>query len=67
MSFNGGKDCTVVLHLLAQISDTRLTDIHFVHFTQPNEFDEVTAFRKEIEEQFNINIHLFGANFKSEV
>ena len=54
MSFNGGKDCTVILHLLraaCAIKDSQkakeeeakswLQRIKYVHFVKPNEFPEI--------------------------
>lgn len=59
LSFNGGKDCTVVLHLLRAaclIKDQQmergeegdlpwLQRVKFVHFVKPNEFPEIEQFR----------------------
>lgn len=60
LSFNGGKDCTVVLHLLQehlkQNPAVKLQDFHFVHFEQANEFPEVVSFRKQVEEELGISI-----------
>ena len=66
LSFNGGKDCTVVLHLLRSCTDD-LSAFKFVHFVQDNEFNEVTQFRKEVEAKFGIEIQLYGKDFKREV
>ena len=45
----------------------RLADFAFVHFVKAGEFDEITAFRAEMEAQYGITIQLFGQDFKSEV
>lgn len=46
-SFNGGKDCTVILHMLARSG--RLAGIRVVFFDGESGFPEVTAFMKEME------------------
>ena len=60
-----------MLHLLQDYlkenPTVNLYDFHFVHFEQSNEFEEVVAFRKQVEQELGISINLFGADFKSEV
>lgn len=62
LSFNGGKDCTVVLHLLriylarmeVQGKAVMLSQFKFVHFVKDGEFDEITEFRAQIESMYGI-------------
>ena len=56
LSFNGGKDCTVILHLLSQVKGVDLQAFRFVHFVQPDEFPEVVKFRQDVEAHFGIKI-----------
>ncbi|CAE7941807.1 flad1, partial [Symbiodinium sp. KB8] len=54
-SFNGGKDCTVVLHLLryalaSASPPASLSDMKIVYFTS-SDFPEVTAFLAAMEER----------------
>ena len=73
LSFNGGKDCTVVLHLLRAFceiygkTDLAFRRIKYVHFVKDGEFDEIKAFRDEIEAKFGITVELFSSDFKAEV
>ena len=39
----------------------------YVHFVKDGEFDEIKAFRDEIEAKFGITVELFSSDFKAEV
>ena len=64
LSFNGGKDCTVAFHLLSacierlrhDIPKIKLSQIKFVHFVKPDEFEEISEFRALIEREYSIQI-----------
>jgi FAD synthetase len=49
LSFNGGKDCTVLLHLLRETFPETFQQIRLVFFHQPNEFPEVDAFIEQMQ------------------
>ena len=63
----------MVLHLLracvAQLKDPliSLTTFKYVHFVKSDEFKEVIEFQKQVENEYGIQIQLFGTNFKAEV
>lgn len=65
ISFNGGKDCTVLLYLFYMIFNS-LKNINIVYFQQDDEFKEITDFVQLIVKKYNINlITVKEENFKS--
>lgn len=63
ISFNGGKDCTAVLHMVAHlfaqknaISENQVTKLraHYVHLE--DSFDELTSFVKECEDRYRLDL-----------
>lgn len=77
LSFNGGKDCTVVLHLLRQYFQDRAADgdvgehppgtlggVRLVFFAAPNPFPEVTAFIDRVLELYGLKLETYDG-FKS--
>ena len=67
-SFNGGKDCTVVLHLIRaacahlNISISRMLTIYF-HVA--NEFHEIEQFMYICQSLYKLDFHEVSGNFKS--
>uniref|UniRef100_T1PG80 FAD synthase n=1 Tax=Musca domestica TaxID=7370 RepID=T1PG80_MUSDO len=60
LSFNGGKDCTVVLHLLHNFYQANPCLQHIriptLYITDPDAFEEVDEFVEECEKLFSIDV-----------
>uniref|UniRef100_A0A8D8M8Y9 FAD synthase n=1 Tax=Cacopsylla melanoneura TaxID=428564 RepID=A0A8D8M8Y9_9HEMI len=62
LSFNGGKDCTLLLHLVNAVLkhksqlNTRGQKLLAVYFKQENSFPEVEQFVKECVERYNLEL-----------
>ncbi|CAE7853449.1 FLAD1, partial [Symbiodinium microadriaticum] len=73
ISFNGGKDATVVLHLVRyvffklNILDTLGTTAPIIYFDDPKTFPEMTEFLIEIKSQYNLQYTTYDCSFKDGV
>ena len=71
ISFNGGKDSTVIVHLLKMHLERAgtpnlLSQIKTVHLEGNNEFAEIVAFRAKIEQEYGIQVELLSCNLLQE-
>ena len=68
MSFNGGKDCLVVFHLLrlsfAKLNRDFCADIEFVYFEKKDDFKEVREFIRETEAEYNVSVRVMTEAYK---
>eukprot|EP00512_Aurantiochytrium_limacinum_P003317 CAMPEP_0171499350 /NCGR_PEP_ID=MMETSP0958-20121227/8385_1 /TAXON_ID=87120 /ORGANISM="Aurantiochytrium limacinum, Strain ATCCMYA-1381" /LENGTH=264 /DNA_ID=CAMNT_0012033907 /DNA_START=218 /DNA_END=1012 /DNA_ORIENTATION=- len=73
LSFNGGKDCTVVLHLLRVVleekfpgcrPDRRLSAFKVVYFKKVDEFPEMHAFVDQIKATYGITVDVYPSSYK---
>lgn len=56
LSFNGGKDCTVLLHLLSEILRESISDLKVIYFRTSEPFDEIEEFVNSCEGFYGITI-----------
>lgn len=56
LSFNGGKDCTVLLHLLSEILKESISDLKVIYFRTSEPFDEIENFVTSCEGFYGITI-----------
>lgn len=64
LSFNGGKDSTVLLHLIREALPHRYAKIKYVYFEQSDEFEEVENFIDDISLSHGIQIMYPKGSFK---
>jgi len=70
LSFNGGKDCTVLLYLIitALISvygtPDRIQEVLIIYFEQGTEFPDVLSFMEEVKKRFHLKIEDLKGNYK---
>lgn len=66
LSFNGGKDCTVLLHLFGELFSERYPDVKlFCLYIQPNDpFDEIELFIGDCQRRYNIEIETIRGSVK---
>eukprot|EP00047_Mylnosiga_fluctuans_P008351 m.6898 g.6898 ORF g.6898 m.6898 type:complete len:327 (+) comp2146_c0_seq1:110-1090(+) len=67
LSYNGGKDSTVILHLLREAVPDMFHKIPIIFFKQPNEFPEINAFIDLLVERYKLNIMYITEDFKAGV
>jgi len=70
LSFNGGKDCTALLHLVlaacfAWFGDMAVCrQLLVIYFKQKNEFQEIIDFMRESSKRYGFNIREMDTNYK---
>lgn len=70
LSFNGGKDATIVMHLLraavGEYSQRQVvcSNIHAVYFTDSDYFEQVETFVKAMRERYQLNLLLQEGGFR---
>ena len=71
LSFNGGKDCVVLLHLFAAVyykhfqDSNEIYNIQTVYIKHPNPFPEVEGFVKECIDQYGLDLITIEGPMKS--
>lgn len=67
LSFNGGKDCTVLLHMFANLFTKRHpNETLLCLYIQPdNSFDEIEEFIVECQKQYQIKMEIIRGTVKS--
>lgn len=69
ISFNGGKDCTVLLHLLIFVLQRDYPQwkrtIYSLYVKSENSFEEVDEFIKQMEQYYNLNVVTFTSPIKN--
>lgn len=67
LSFNGGKDCTVLLHLVSSLFGKKYPNEPLLClYIQPDDpFDEIEEFVKQCEDLYNILIDVVHGDTKS--
>jgi len=66
VSFNGGKDCTVLLHLVLAVKDRRNVSqpLQAVYFRPPNPFPEVEQFIQDTVDRYKIELTTLPGSIK---
>eukprot|EP01147_Barroeca_monosierra_P000592 gene592-3906_t len=67
LSFNGGKDSTVLLHLVMLAFPEDYRKFTFVYFKQQNEFPEVLKFIQRCDKQYDLSLRYLESSFKEEL
>lgn len=64
ISFNGGKDCTVLLHLVMSLLNNE-KPLHCLYVQPEQPFDEIEEFVKSCELEYHIKIDTIKGNIKN--
>jgi FAD synthetase len=72
LSFNGGKDCTVVLHLLRAVLPRLfpghpargISSLRFAYFAKDDEFPEMHEFMDEMRARYGLRVDTYSGDYK---
>jgi FAD synthetase len=62
LSFNGGKDCTVLIDLIATHFKSAIKSLKIIYFQQQNPFPEIEEFVQSCEPHYGIKISNIETN-----
>lgn len=67
LSFNGGKDCTVLLHMFANLFKKRYPNetLHCLYIRPDNPFDEIEEFIVECQQNYQIKMETIHGTVKT--
>lgn len=56
LSFNGGKDCTILLHVLHELLGKSIEKLRIYYLRSSDPFEEIESFVKSCESHYNVKI-----------
>lgn len=67
LSFNGGKDCTVLLHMFASLFKKRYPNetLHCLYIQPDNPFDEIEQFIVECQQKYQIKMEIIRGTVRT--
>lgn len=65
LSFNGGKDCLVLFHLLRELLGENFRSIHCFYFENEGTLPETTHFVQECADKYGVKVDFLAEDFRT--
>lgn len=65
LSFNGGKDCLVLFHLLRELLSEKFREIHCFYFENEGTLPETTRFVQDCANTYDIKVEFLSEDFRT--